>query len=205
MRKTIVYIDAFNLYYGALRDSNCRWLDLGLMVKNILPKNEIIEIKYFYAPLKNNPEKYLKQRLYINALKKHQSNFKGIKGYFVEKEKVVKNLNPPPPKVITLIREEKGTDVNIAVEIVKDSFVKNFDVIVLVSNDGDLARSLQVAKENGKKTIVISPVKKERMKHYSKSLKNIADFHFSHISKSILQKSILPNPVGKFFCPEGWK
>lgn len=38
---TIVYIDGFNLYYGALRGSHYRWLDLEALSRRLLPKDDI--------------------------------------------------------------------------------------------------------------------------------------------------------------------
>ena len=35
-KRTIVYIDGSNLYYGLLRDSTDKWLDLMLFVKSLL-------------------------------------------------------------------------------------------------------------------------------------------------------------------------
>ena len=48
MKKTIVYIDGGNLYYGQLRDSQNKWLDLMLFSKKLLrPDHDITMIKYF--------------------------------------------------------------------------------------------------------------------------------------------------------------
>jgi hypothetical protein len=46
---TNVYIDGFNLYYGALRNRPYRWLNLERLCQLLLPKNTIGEIKYFTA------------------------------------------------------------------------------------------------------------------------------------------------------------
>ena len=47
-KRTIVYIDGSNLYYGLLRDSTDKWLDLMLFVKSLLrDDHEIAMIKYF--------------------------------------------------------------------------------------------------------------------------------------------------------------
>jgi len=46
--RTIVYVDGFNLYYGALKGTPYRWLDIIAMAKKILsPKNQIVGMKYF--------------------------------------------------------------------------------------------------------------------------------------------------------------
>ena len=47
-KRTIVYIDGSNLYYGLLRDSTDKWLDLMLFVKSLLrDDHEVVLIKYF--------------------------------------------------------------------------------------------------------------------------------------------------------------
>lgn len=55
--------------------------------------------------------------------------------------------------------EEKQTDVNIAINLVKDAFLKESDLLFLVSNDSDISPAIRVAKENNKKLkiVVISP------------------------------------------------
>ena len=42
-----VYIDGFNLYYGALKQSAYRWLDLSRNCQTLLRSDTIEEIKYF--------------------------------------------------------------------------------------------------------------------------------------------------------------
>lgn len=48
-RGTIVYVDAFNLYYGALKDSRFKWLDLDSLAKRLLPRDQTVAIRYFYG------------------------------------------------------------------------------------------------------------------------------------------------------------
>ena len=40
---THVYIDGFNLYYGLLRETPFRWLDLERFCDVLLPKNRMVE------------------------------------------------------------------------------------------------------------------------------------------------------------------
>jgi hypothetical protein len=40
---TNVYIDGFNLFYGALRKTPYRWLDLQKLCQLLLPRNTIVE------------------------------------------------------------------------------------------------------------------------------------------------------------------
>lgn len=39
MRKTIVYVDGFNLYYGLLKDSPYKWLDLAALFRRLLSQS----------------------------------------------------------------------------------------------------------------------------------------------------------------------
>ena len=73
MKKTIVYIDGFNFYYGSLKSTAYKWLNIELFVRNLLPEEEVNKIKLFTAKVKNregdNGNKQKKQRIYFNALK----------------------------------------------------------------------------------------------------------------------------------------
>lgn len=56
---TNVYIDGFNLYYGCLKRSPYKWLDLGSLCSQLLPQNDIKRIRYFTARVKARPDNHL--------------------------------------------------------------------------------------------------------------------------------------------------
>ena len=45
--KTNVYIDGFNLYYGATKGTPYKWLDLSQLCRQLLPNDHIQEINIF--------------------------------------------------------------------------------------------------------------------------------------------------------------
>jgi hypothetical protein len=52
MSRTIVYIDALNLYYRALRYTPHKWLNLQRLATSSLPRAcKITAINYYYAPV----------------------------------------------------------------------------------------------------------------------------------------------------------
>src|SRR6266404_262250 len=55
--KVSVYIDGFNLYYGALKGTPYKWLDLTRLCQALLPSDTIQEIKYFTARVSARPSK----------------------------------------------------------------------------------------------------------------------------------------------------
>ena len=66
-----VYIDGFNLYYGCLKATSYRWLDLATFCQRMLPRDEIEAIKYFTARVQARPGKesaVTDQNLYPRAI-----------------------------------------------------------------------------------------------------------------------------------------
>ncbi len=69
--RTIVYVDGFNLYYRALRDTPYRWLDPAALSDALLPDDEVIEVKYFTARIKglpHDPGAPTHQQAYLRAM-----------------------------------------------------------------------------------------------------------------------------------------
>jgi hypothetical protein len=52
----IVYIDGYNMYYGCLKNSQHKWLDLEKMCDLLLPTHQVTQIKYFTARIKAHPQ-----------------------------------------------------------------------------------------------------------------------------------------------------
>ncbi|MCD8537542.1 MAG: NYN domain-containing protein [Burkholderiaceae bacterium] len=69
--RTNVYVDGFNLYYGALRKTPHSWVNLESLFQLLLPKNKNREIKYFTALVSARPNDLSqpqRQQLYLRAL-----------------------------------------------------------------------------------------------------------------------------------------
>jgi len=107
-------------------------------------------------------------------------------------------------RTIKIIKtEEKGSDVNIAVHLLNDAWLNNYDCAVIVSNDSDLAESMRLVKEHHPNKIVglIMPGKG----HPSRELMKHADF-VKRIRTGILELSQLPNPIPgtNIYKPTNW-
>lgn len=160
---TIVYIDGFNLYYGACCRTGRKWLDLAALCARLLPNDSIIEIAYCTAMVRKDPEdpeKQDRQRLYHRALRTIP-NLEIYLGYFVKKEVKGDLLKPPPPPQKGLVEtyEEKGTDVNLASRLLKDAHDERFKSAAVISNDGDLKMPVQMVRRDfGYPVTIINPV-----------------------------------------------
>lgn len=122
----MVYVDGFNLYYGALQKPEHKWLDVNKLCENMLAKNRIEQIKYFTADVKSmpgDPDKPLRQALYLRALAT-LSNVTVIKGFYSKQMKSRLLVKPTTTQKRALVWEfeEKGTDVNLASHLILDGF-----------------------------------------------------------------------------------
>lgn len=69
--RTRVYVDGLNLYYGALKGTNLKWLNLVELARVVLPAKHTIEkLKYFTAPVSGVVDHAAprRQQTYISAL-----------------------------------------------------------------------------------------------------------------------------------------
>ena len=212
MKKTIVYIDGFNLYYR-LKQTPYRWLNLQSLSEAYLPpeQHNIIQIKYFTALVKGKKEDHSnvsRQHRYLQALRTIQNleiifgQFKkrqvtGLKCYY-ENGQYIEGT-----ELITISKwEEKESDVNIATHIVADA--PQYDCAILISNDTDLKTPLKYVKENFKKNVgIISPRRNIHLE-----LREASNFQ-KRISNNILEQCQFPEKMrdakGEFFCPPKWK
>ena len=78
---TNVYIDGFNLYYRALKDTPYRWLDLRKLAETVFPQDDIHRVCYFTARLDARPgnlNQPRRQLVYLRAL----ATLPGFDSYF---------------------------------------------------------------------------------------------------------------------------
>jgi uncharacterized LabA/DUF88 family protein len=189
-------VDGFNLFYRALKGTKYKWLDLWQMVRLVLqPHHRIEKIKYYTAlvlPENRNTDKRDRQEKYIEALKRHIPEIEVIEGRFKQTRMSMRQANPSaePKFVEVLKREEKASDVNLAVHMVRDGLNGSYECAVVVSNDADLREALRIVKEETDKRVgVISP-----QEPIVEDLKRNAHF-FRYIRSTTLKKAQLPDPI----------
>ena len=120
--KTIVYVDGFNLYYGALKGTPYRWLNLQMLCQLLLPQHQVVAIKYFTAKVSarpHDPGQPTRQQTYLRALQTIP-HLQIIYGHFLAHEISMPQASNPNRQVKVIKTEEKGSDVNIATHLVND-------------------------------------------------------------------------------------
>jgi uncharacterized LabA/DUF88 family protein len=137
--KTHVYIDGFNLYYGCLRGTPHKWLDLAALCARLLPNNQINRIRYFTAlvtPRPVDPQQRTRQEMYLRALRTLPNLTIDFGHFLASKQWMMRTDRSEMVQVLK--SEEKGSDVNLASRILIDSYTSKCDIAVIISNDSDL-------------------------------------------------------------------
>lgn len=206
--KTFVYVDGFNLYYGVLKGTSYRWLDLGAFCSKLLPPNKIARIKYFTARIRarpGDPDAPSRQNVYLRALRTNP-DLEIIFGHFMANK--VRLPRADGSGFAYVIRtEEKGSDVNIAAHLIADAFRRRFEVAVLVTNDSDLAEPVRIVSQDlGLRIGILSPIKKPFRKA-SRELTRYSTF-VKQIRQGVLRDSQFPEQMtdgqGTFSRPKSW-
>lgn len=186
-RKTVVYIDGYNLYYG-LRDKHGRkylWLDLTRFAQALLsdPRQELVAVKYFTSAAPGNQDSAKRQQTDWKALETCPM-LQMIKGRYREKPTRCSSCGAREAECRACgaklrFRNEKMTDVNIATHLVRDACAGSFDVAVLVGGDTDLLAAVEAARSMRRIVIGFPPEREnDDMKHAASGWFRITEGQF---------------------------
>ena len=211
--RTIVYVDGFNFYFGVLRNTAYKWLDIVSLVKHVChvqnPQIEVVSVKFFTAPVitrvATKGDKALhSQNTYHKALiNRHPEILEIISGYYLlEKGNPPRYKNPVDKldRVEIWKLEEKQTDVNIALHLYRDTVHRKCEQAVLVSSDSDLESALAFIKQDFPSHHVglILPrrePKEGKRQPPNAGLSKLADWTRSYILDEELERFQLPDKV----------
>ncbi len=174
--RAFVCIDGFNLYYRALKNTPHKRLDIAALADAAMPTDCAVEsVRHYAARVSGrvDPGAPARQHAYLRALAtppRVRSTF----GNFLVTKKWSGLVQPPefrpaftPPAETSLDvacvwkTEEKGSDVDLGVHLVRDAARGLFDVAGVLTNDTDLCEPIRITvSEFGLKVILLSPTGK---------------------------------------------
>jgi hypothetical protein len=204
-----IYVDGFNLYYGALKGTPYKWLDLEALSRRLIPKYDINRIRYFTARIiqdPGDPGSWRRQYIYLRALAANPLTTIHLGKY--QRNRVRMPLVAPQagqPRLVEVFKtEEKGTDVNIASYLLLDTFRNDSDLAVIISNDADLAEPMRIVlREFGADVCIANPCERP-----SAELGKIPVTYRRQIRESMLAASQLPHVMkdkkGLIRRPPAW-
>lgn len=218
--RTRIYIDGYNLYYGALRGTPYKWLDLmTLFERHILPgsvppgqarKTMLLPlaIKYFSAVIIEQaaraPDSVGSQARYHSALTKlYGERIECIKGYYSlieSKAKIVDAENPKKwprdcQEILVWKLEEKQSDVNLALQAYHDASTGAVDQLVVVTNDTDIAPALAMIRQHTSAIIGLVIPTRDHQRVPNTDLARLAHWVRTHVTADELRGSQLPRVI----------
>lgn len=232
--RTRVYIDGYNLYYGCLKGTPYKWLDLmALFERHVLPSILVeqagqkrrldllpVAIKYFTAEILEKAaraeDSVSSQRRYHTALSKlYPSRIECIKGYYSLIEAKAKIVDAEDPgkwprdcqEILVWKLEEKQSDVSLALHAYHDAYVGEVDQVVIVTNDTDVAPALRMIRNNTSALVGLVIPTRDHERRPNVELAELAHWVRRHITDEELRKSQLPRVVGSkrpTVKPESW-
>lgn len=202
-----MYVDGFNLYYGAVRGTPHKWLDIRTLCEVLLPQNDIREVHYFTAIVKDapwDPLQSTRQQTFIRALE--TTGVEVHYGSFLRKVVSMPLANPVPggPRMVDVIKtEEKGSDVNLGALMVAHGYQGRYEAAVVLSNDSDLVQPIKIVQtELGLPVGLLNPHAK-----FAYELAQVAAFR-KPIRKGVLGACQLPRKLkaasGTITKPAQW-
>lgn len=229
--RTRVYIDGYNLYYGCLKGTPYKWLDLhSLFEQHILPSSGLpdtrsellpVSIKYFTATIIESAaratDSVSSQDRYHKALeRRHDGRIELIRGYYSQTQIKAKLVDAAAPdrwprdcqEVLVWKLEEKQSDVNLALQAYHDAITGAVDQVVMVTNDTDIAPALRLIRTHTPVTIGLVVPARQQVRQPNTELSQLAHWTRSHITPAELAASqlprVIPGPRKPTIKPESW-
>lgn len=192
-----------------MKDSSCKWLNLQTYFERLRQDDELQKIWYFTALVHGAAAS--RQQPYLEAL----STLPKVEikyGLFKDKTQKCKvtSCTLPNSQKSYKVNEEKGTDVNIALQMLDDAYQGLCDRIILVSGDSDLVPAVDLVKKRHpqiKVSVYIPATNPKR--GAATELRNSADNHHTLIPNNLMVKSQFPvkvtiSPTRTISKPASW-
>jgi hypothetical protein len=233
--RRILYVDGFNFYYGVTAYwkrnglSGLGWCDFRALIERHFPEEGELRVKYFTAEVREmTPQRwegeFERYALWMRAVRT-------IPGTTVIEGFYKRDSGRSRPDADTKFREEKQTDVNLAVELLTDACDLSGprpDRVYLLSGDCDLMSAVFALEERvGIPVTLLLPSEsraEDWQRAYGRTRKRLRKIHFPDRaaktfelpspSVSVLDAEILANSqlgyslrdsAGKFDCPPYWQ
>lgn len=206
--KVSVFIDGFNLYHAIreLEDSRLKWLNLKRFSSTLLSTQnisgaKIVSVQYFSALAEWDRGKANKHKKYIKALERN--------GVVCTLGKFTQNNDlrcRAKCRELFANREEKQTDINMALAITLGAVRDLFDMAIVVTNDTDFVPAINAAKEEGKRVIVATPPGRITHHHLKKCADDVCKPTIRQVEQSRLPDMVAGLVTGdkQILCPSDW-
>ncbi len=212
------FVDGFNLYHSVAKvaqetaDESVKWLNLQGLARGILPlispTASLASIHYFTALPEHlylaDPGRLQRHRTYLRALTAYGSlRPSAILGRIAQQQVQIRTASG---EITGSIWREKGTDVALAMALLREASKGDMDEAVIISGDADYLPAVKVFREMYPQVGLRFAFPRGRA---SKELSREAPNSFTLTSAAYLSHRLpecIRLPSGKFlYCPAEWR
>ena len=209
MKKVVAYIDGFNLYHAIWNESSIkpdfplslRWIDYKKLASSYMKDDwSLVWVYLFTATPIWNPEKIIRHNDFMRVQSEHcgvsviKWNYNEVKktfNFWSHKVIIPNDCRRVEPSKFTYVtHEEKQTDVNLSLGIVKWVIMDEYDIALIFTADSDIAPAIKMAKDlcPSKMFYWVLPF------HFAETMNDVCDSCY-YVRKKRLLESILPNEI----------
>lgn len=184
------FVDGFNLYHSlkALRDNRLKWLDLWALCNQLTrPKSErLTAVYYFSAYATWLPTQAQRHAAYVAALSAR--GVTPIMGNFKRKDRHCRQCGARWTG-----HEEKETDVNIALSLLKEAVDDTYDTALVVTRDSDIAPAVRMVRQRFplKEIVVVAPPNAGHSTELIQAATRKAKINVQQVQRALLPQSVL--------------
>ena len=186
MPRIVALVDGFNLYHSLAENPahhHLKWLNVDKLLRTYFPVG-LEKVLYFTSPTPWDADKVARHKILIRALE--STGIEVVYGKFKDRDRKC-----PKCKQYYKSREEKQTDVGIALTLFRMAYEKKFDEAILLTGDSDQLPTFREVHKcfPGLRLGVVLPLGRE-----AAELKTEADFYI-RIKTRILEKCLFDNQI----------
>jgi len=192
------FVDGFNLYHAVdnLGQPHLKWFNLRQLLEVFVDpaEHELLDVFYFSAFAKWLPGPLSRHQQFVGAIKSLGTT--PVMGHFKEKDRSCRKCGAK-----WKAHEEKETDVNIAIWLLREAYKNNFDEAFIVSRDSDLTPVIRMVKKEfpNKSIKIISPPNAGHSKEMGAIVgkKKLASIKPIHLERSLMPEFVIDSNTGQ--------
>ena len=149
LKKGMIFIDGSNVYFDWANANPGKQLDIEKYINVVKSKYPDVEFKRTYyftseTPTNKNFIQQINKIPYVETICGHLQN----KNIDLSKFSLSCSCGQPISGTATM-QVDKGTDVNIAVEMLKHAYNHTYEIALLISRDADFVGVINIIKDLG--------------------------------------------------------
>ncbi len=160
MKKGMLFIDGSNVYFDWKKENESKQLDISKYIEYIKTSNPDIDLirTYYFVTKTDTNEDFIRSINRIPCVETVCGRLQN-KTIQIDLAKCAVNCPSCSTNITTTVpyhtQTDKGTDVNIAVEMLKHAYRDSYDCCLLATRDADFCGVVQIAKYLGKNVKVV--------------------------------------------------